>query len=479
MKKKAIIFVIFFMAVVYAAVFAQTTIATTIDLRTDGLYNKTYLNDYEALYPGEFKIFNGRALADPGFILGVELKYDGPGNKYGGKLWLPLVNENDPARGIKAGAYCAWIRFGPNVLDSDLPLFRVYAGNDDLMGLTDQFRYNVFYEWYFLKPDSLRLTSFGVILPYNAKASGNLAAQYTITDTNNMGLKPNGLKPEMGLKGVNVMTDINIGPFTLSLSNLGNFFYQSKPDKNSEEMDIDFGVRAGLANVGGVTVEAIYKQSGTIRENTAQNIKTTKTEHTTGIYAGLNPLADLGLGLGYSAYFNTEQRNDNIIYSHPFYHAVDLRIRYIGIPNTTLTFNNNFSFSIVSGDNDNNTVIYGIPFDGIRISNLEKEQKQDYFVYTGAIHAAYSINGNLTADLQTAMHAGRVRNEGSSVRETFSKNLYSAYVGASYRFDYHVSIRGGFSMKLTMDELTATDSAREYNGGILEWGFPLAIRLFF
>ncbi|GHV31487.1 hypothetical protein AGMMS4952_20350 [Spirochaetia bacterium] len=474
--KKILAIMILFAASAGVAVFAQSTTAVTIDLRTDALYKKSYLDDYKKTNAGEFKIFNGHGLADPGFILGVEFKYDGPDNKYGGKLWLPLISEDNPALGIKAGAYAAWIRLGPKL--PSIPLLKIYAGNDDLNGLTDNFRFNVFYEWYFMRPDSIEPVNFGVIMPYNP-ASGGAAPEYTFLDNNNLGKKPNGVKPELGLPGVNLMTDINIGPVTVSLSNLGSFFYQTKPSKDTEEIDIDFGVRAGFANVRGITLEAAYKHSSRSRENSAIDTKEVLVDNAAGIYGGFNPRPDLGIGIGYSVFFQTKTDNGDAAYTNPLYHAVDLRSQFTGINNVKLTFNNNASFSFVNGDDDSGTIITGVPLGGTVVPDMGKDTKEYYFVYTGAFSGSYMFSEELTADLQFAVQTGLIKLEEPVSDQTNSKTLLSAYVGASYKINNHISIRGGFSMKSTFDDASASDSAKNMKGGVIETGIPLAVRLFF
>jgi hypothetical protein len=118
--------------------------------------------------------------------------------------------------------------------------------------------------------------------------------------------------------------------------------------------------------------------------------------NTIGAYVGLDIIDNLGISLGYAVNFNAyesggwwasaEEVNREVTYKSPIYSGIDLHLKYSGIDNVPITFDNNVSFAGIKGEKNYKDVppakdeYFGsLVLDLSEKGNLSEGMSQDWF----------------------------------------------------------------------------------------------------
>ncbi|MCL2127494.1 MAG: hypothetical protein FWH38_04510 [Treponema sp.] len=449
--------------------FGQATSVFTLDLRADALsytfYGKDYADDLTKV--DQLRVFNNSTISIPKFDMGIDYNLYSPKGNYGARLWLFLFDQADPSIAVRFSAYNGWIKLGP---------FKLWMGNSELYGLTDQYRFDVFYDKYLYDfYTESKLTTFGVILP-DALSMSVISPYYTL-DNNNLSKTVDGK-----LNKLAVVAEYNYGPMTLSLSDLGGFLNQTTPPERKDTA-VAFGARAGFKQkTETLTLEATFKYGGNKHTDSGMDGRDFDDgKYSIGLYGGLQKipwLNSLRTGFGYTAYFRTRSANTGLSYSYPLFNGVDLHFQYSGIRKTLLTFNNNFSFAFANASSADEARGIPLRYAGNIGDLLDSGDKNNYFTYTGMFGGAYMISNNLTGDLQLGFQAAstNIANGDDSVKEARIRG--AVYAGVVYRLDNHAAIRGGFAMKTGLDKVSySPDNPSAISGVSTEIGIPVAVKI--
>jgi len=138
-----------------------------------------------------------------------------------------------------------------------------------------------------------------------------------------------------------------------------------------------------------------------------------------GAYVGLSIVDNLTLAVGYTGYFQVYERgeledgvdqNTNIAYKDfayttPYYSGVDIKLGYSGIDKLGISFNNNLSFSAVTGAGDRESPDYGKTLSrviGVTGKRLADGEKDGWFSWGTRLRVGYALTDNLTVGLSLA-----------------------------------------------------------------------------
>jgi hypothetical protein len=379
--------------------------------------------------------------------------------------------------------YYGWAKIG---------LFKLWIGRDEYRGIID--RYQNFDDFLGAKNDS-----FGpIMVSYDYLASRLLSLAGS--DVTNLG------KDVLGSKSTTLIAEAAYKPVTLSVA-VNNLYSQidgkGTNQQNFEDSYTDFGSTLGARLEAAklfdmLNLAAVYKFQHTDRKYDEQQFQDLQggqsffvpemglDHHLFGLFTTVTPpLPGLGVSAGYSAYLKLHKDMDApswggwSSYKYPLWHGVDLRVNYTGIEKLSLTLNGNVSFSDVQGDDDPASFITGFYENINDVQNVEFNQEQNALVVYGALAAAYDVIENLTVKLQAANQFAKIQYvyNDSETRFIDTVNFLGFYTGADWRINSHVSMRGGFDMRLKNYSHDQEDSGSK--AGIFEWGIPLGLTVKF
>jgi hypothetical protein len=253
---------------------------------------------------------------------------------------------------------------------------------------------------------------------------------------------------------------------------------------------------AGIADL--LTFDAIYKISGGDKDTDKnEGVKGTGPEpdgnglwnNQFGVYASLNiPGVDgLGLGLGYSGYFQAKENGKNssdeiLKYSYPLYSGVDLRVSFTGVENLTVTLNNNASFAGAKGTDSTTQTNYAVldtygPTSAL--NPLGKDEKDSYFALYNALLVAYKFPGTvLTARAEVANRLGSYTLSGPSYEKKLGSDFLQFALAGNFKLNSHVEFDAGLALGIANATTTETGSP-DTSGGTLTFGIPLRMHIVF
>jgi hypothetical protein len=379
--------------------------------------------------------------------------------------------------------YYGWAKIG---------LFKLWIGRDEYRGIIE--RYQNFDDFLGGKNDS-----FGpIIVGYDYLASRMLTLAGS--DVTNLG------KDILGNKSTVLIGELAYKPITLSLA--VNNLYSRNDGKGTNESNFEdsytdfgstFGARIEAAKLFNMlNLAAVYKFQHSDRKYDEQQFQDLQggqsffvpemglDHHLFGLFATVTPpLPGLGISAGYSGYLKKHKDMDAASwggwtsYQYPLWHGIDLRINYTGIKKLSLTLNSNLTFSTIQGDDDPKSFITGFWENINDVQDVGPNQEQNALVLYGAFAVAYDLIENLTVKLQAANQFAKIEyiyNE-SETKFIDTVNFLGLYLGADWRINSLVSIRGGFDMRLKNYSHDEHDSSSE--AGVLEWGIPLGLTVKF
>ena len=197
--------------------------------------------------------------------------------------------------------------------------------------------------------------------------------------------------------------------------------------------------------------------------------------HTVGGYFHfISPLPSLGVSVGYSALFRTFEDNAttwvdgnwrNVQTITPLFHGIDLRMRYTGIQNLRITFNNNVSFANArpgtwTGGADAGAYqsVRAMGLAGVNpmLTSYDRQESQSWFGFYNALLIRYTFTPLLNLSFEAANRWGKTtqrwnyREENPidvlSIERTRHDLIASLY--ATFRFSARITMEAGLSARM-------------------------------
>jgi hypothetical protein len=207
--------------------------------------------------------------------------------------------------------------------------------------------------------------------------------------------------------------------------------------------------------------------------------------HAFGLFANIDIIENLGIGVGYSGYVRAQEKIGTPDQStiNPYYNGIDLRFQFTGVDKLAVTFNNNISFSVANGDDNTTTTINGPMGIG---GNLVKDQTESYLALYNALGAKYNVSDALYATVEVGnllvSSTWTFKNDTVDQKREASANNLRAFLGAGYSFDSHVLFESG----LIFDFISAVGKTSgipggdiDENAGKFSFGIPLRLKIEF
>ena len=296
--------------------------------------------------------------------------------------------------------------------------------------------------------------------------------------------------------------------------NQDNIYDPNRSDDLLTDSTTNYGFRLESTQIADlVTVAVLYKYGELVRikhdpqQNPVFNQFDMKRQnHEFALYFNLQPLPNLGISAGYSGLIENWSSKyiikidsmpswiaDEEVYKYwyaqygktemPFYHGVDLKMFYSGIPKLGITFNNNVTFSTVNAYEPDGGKLYRPGWIYAQYLQDVTDRKEQYIGLNNVLCLKYNIGDSLTADLQLANQLGifsLLWTGGSAV--SFANNL-GLYAGIIYRIwekeIFKASVQCGFALAMRSYQYQNAYTGKKYNAGYLDFGIPLGIKLEF
>jgi hypothetical protein len=409
--------------------------------------------------------------------LNVNFSYEDGDGVYGGRIQLI-----GPVNGIRKGPvslgwFGAWLK--------PLGFLQIYVGNEYKRGIMSRYRYANFNDFV---PSMEK--DFGAIY-FDKSSVANVAAGLPL-DAGFAIYRPN---PFVGGVIFTLEFDkvtIDLGSQNVSTTSSLPFFNASSSSKSGDSTKWDyqdnsfgFKARADVAGIAGIiNLEAVAHYNGVVTkwddpEEAAKDGTSgvsDKRDDTVmfGFYGNIQALPRLGITLGYSVqtrFGSTETyaantgltTTEKMVY--PFWHGINLNTYFNGIKNVRITFNNNLSFSAISGDSDAATTIHGI-----YTNTLAAEGKDNWLAVFNGVDVKWLLHEKLTLDAAVANKIGIATVENSSGTVNHTYDSLSVYTGVIFEITERAKIEAGLAFNNTSYSNDA-ESSVEY--GVLRFGVPL------
>jgi hypothetical protein len=277
------------------------------------------------------------------------------------------------------------------------------------------------------------------------------------------------------------------------------------PDRTrTDNTGLDYSKLNGGVRVSGVklgtiiTFDAIYQFRGgdadtwendTTGGGNIQPDGVGVTAHTFGLYANLFVVNNLGIGIGYSGLFKTYEdlktspTSVTQTSTGPFFHGVDLRFQFTGVPNLTITLNNAFTLAFVDATSEPLTSKRVVGLSGYDLVNGSKEEEAWYALYNG-LAINYKLSPALTANFGVSNKMGLfyyddARPETNNLSVKFMTNQLGATVNAKYQFNSAVMMQGGlqFFYDYASIDVKTTSVAKNFDSGMMYFAIPLRLQV--
>ena len=274
-----------------------------------------------------------------------------------------------------------------------------------------------------------------------------------------------------------------INPFTVQIAgDLGNtsdvYPHDVWNGYESSYIKLNGGVRVSGEKIFGgyLTFDAVYKFRGgdpnTVNDPDPEFIPGDEppyiqpdgfgiTAHSFGLYANILNLPEIELGIGYTGLFRVFEKNadeylwvpvypdnpkDGVLrFESPFFHGIDLRARYTGIPQLTITSHNNISFSQIKGNSDDR--IFTTSLKGAGIENksprIFANESESWLALYNAVSFNYQFSDKLTAAVQAANRYGMYSIDSGGDKDTVAVNTLGITAFAAYRFNNSILVQAG------------------------------------
>ena len=446
--------------------------------------------------------------------LALKFSYSDPNGNFGG---LAAIDAADWILSLSAQDYDNYDMDSQNVLgflsnpfgDWNLwgkaGIIKLYVGNEANRGVTDRYAGNFNGMALLSLRDNWARDNYGIITPGTAGlAAGDVLDLGSSLDINNLRRHVFG---------------------TIDGKQRGNAYFALTADLSPIKVDIagdfgrDFGAitsgqdtysqGGGAFRVSGkgivdiIDFDVIYKLFG---GDPTTDIKLDDPDptqpdgkglwnHSFGIFANINIIDGLGIGVGYSGYTAARENKKDVPtgdeitrYVYPYINGIDLRFQFNGVENLVLTFNNNFSFGAIVNDSDSRTEVYGL--DGGLLAGANnnaasraQEFSQGYFAMYNALGVSYGITDELTANvsignlLNTFNETDKMDESKTVIKDTTADRFHGS-VSAAYSFTDNVTIEAGLEFEATSANWQKTDATTQ-NWGTFTFGIPVVFTVKF
>jgi hypothetical protein len=374
------------------------------------------------------------------------------------------------------------VPFGDWDLWGKVGIFRGFAGNTAQRGVVARYENvaNIFV-------DKFKIDNYGIITPFGKHL-----------DMNNLRRHISASSTAYATEGGNAYLSLqaNLDPITVDVATeMGTFFPLATAGEDSySAAGGAFRVSAkGIADI--VDFDVIYKLRS-VDPTTDTNLTSPKQpdgkgiwEHAFGLYANLNIIDGLGIGLGYSGSVRAQETDTNagdIRTEYPYLNGIDLRFKLSMIEKLTVTFNNNISFSAVTNDDDLKTDKYGVLYTTAGFTNSgtrDKEYKDSYLALYNHLALSYAITDALSANVSIgnkllAYNSTDDHDETKQIVTDITTDEFMGTAYAAYSFTRNVSMQAGLAFKVTGNTWKQTDQTA-MEDGLFTFGIPIRFAIRF
>jgi hypothetical protein len=425
---KKLIAVSILLTVLTVSVFAQLAVSLDADIYPELITATAPLDDNadkdeaKAAYKGQGSFdFFSKWNTWKGNELRLSLKYTDPDGNYSGYIrfrgdeFIKPSTNTTPATTFNAKGYGNGgnLTFNEFLNRAQIDEYAIkgkigritgYFGNEADRGVTKAARYENFSKFM----DGIKVDNFGILKPTSEDQTSPNGTSYQdvfveAKDVNNLRKRAEDQEVTYVSVGVDLKPIyVTVTGGVAEINNINNIKNTATYTQGNAGLRVS-GV--GLLD-NKITFDATYKiTGGDPNSNTNDGLHTANGyepggeggwEHAFGVYANLNLVEGLGLSVGYSGIATAKEDlkdgSETIKYFDPYYNGIDLRANYTGVDNLTLTFNNNFSFSAITGDKATSKSIKGISGRGLG----DKESEAYFAMYNGLV-ASYKITDLFSA----------------------------------------------------------------------------------
>jgi hypothetical protein len=432
-------------------------------------------------------------------IVNLTLSYDDPNGKFGGLAqfetmkWVKTIIENGwLGQSTSITDFFDYSFIGDWNVWGKVGIFKGYVGNTANRGVTNEYNdnFNSF-------TGNWKIDHVGIITP----SDGHL-------DINN--LKPH-VYPGATQAGVGYLSvSADLAPITvdvagdLGAADLGKDEDGKSPSPSSSWAAAGAAFRVSAKAIADIVdFDVIYKFYGDDKD-TDVNIGDPNRQpggeglwtHSFGVYANVNIIDGLGIGVGYSGTTAAQENKkdwagtgETTRYTYPYINGIDLRFMFNAVDKLVLTFNNNFSFGAIVNDSDDHLESKGLDFfTGLDTGAIDpngrlQEISEGYFAMYNALGVSFSITDALKANLTIGNRLNTFnRTDKSDENKTDIKDIITdTFLGsasAEYSFTDNVSLEAGIAFKNTANTYQHTDEDA-LNWGTFTFGIPLLFKVSF
>jgi hypothetical protein len=340
-------------------------------------------------------------------------------------------------------------------LTGKLGIFSAYFGNGANRGKVNRFTglSN------FL--DGSKIDNYGLMKPKAADPAKGLSLD--VYDVNNFRLgAPNN-------KVTYLSGTVDLKPITVGIA--GSVFEHS-PTSGASWSRGNAALRVSGADIADLlTFDVLYKVNAAPVEGSGSY---GKLDNDFGVYANIAipGLDSLGLGIGYSGYVQLQEEVVN-----PLFSGVDLRAKFTGIDDLTISLNNNISFAGAKGtDSSTQTNKSALG------SALLKDVKESFFALYNGLLVTYQLTDIFTARFEAANRFASLAQDSNGFESKFGYELLQLEIGGIFTLNSHVGFEGGLALqvdnstaKVTVDGTTTGD----VSAGAFTFGIPLRMHIVF
>ena len=374
------------------------------------------------------------------------------------------------------------IPFGDWDLWGKVGIFRGFAGNTAQRGVVARYHdtADVFV-------DKFKIDNYGIINPFGAHL-----------DMNNLRRNISTASADNAKQGGNAYLSLqaDVSPIIVDVATeLGTFF----PEATALATD-SYSAASGAFRVSGkgianlVDFDVIYKLRS-FDPSTDTKVDTPEqpdgkgiTEHAFGLYANLNLIDGLGIGIGYSGSVRAQENEttgtEDLRYLYPYFNGIDLRFKLSMIDKLTVTFNNNVSFSSIQNDDDILTTVYGVkqevlPTPGTR----DKEFTSSYLALYNHLALKYAITDALSANVSIGnkLNSYNTTNDQDETKQIVHDEATDTFIGtayADYGFTRNVKMQAGLAIQIVGNSWKETDQTAA-DWGSFTFGIPIRFAIRF
>jgi hypothetical protein len=161
---------------------------------------------------------------------------------------------------------------------------------------------------------------------------------------------------------------------------------------------------------------------------------------------------------------------------YPYFNGIDLRLAFTGVDKLTVNFNNNISFSTISGSGDS-TIVVVSPF-GINGPSVDTDISASYLGLYNALGVKFQVTDELFANFNIENLLGTVTlvNTDADTKILGVEDNFRAFLGAGYAFGDHVDLETGLLFNLTSTVREETNQTN-FNGGEFTFAIPIRFKV--